>query len=126
MQERGERKTRGREGKREETEGGRREERKEEGGRKEGLYQAQPHEVSTSHCGRQMAPQTPPFQDPSLLKGTQVGCGAGSSCSNCCPSSSPGSCFSTQLSHHLSSHPHPPRRTKGPQRSRVCPSPSQR
>ena len=88
--------------------------RAEQGGSREGLVQAQPHEVSTSHCQSQMGPQPPASRDPSLLKGTQVGCGARSSWSNCCPGYSPGSCFSTQLSHHLSGCPNPPLGTKGP------------
>lgn len=88
--------------------------RAEQGGSREGLVQAQPHEVSTSHCQSQMGPQPPASRDPSLLKGTQVGCGAGSSWSNCCPGYSPGSCFSTQLSHHLSGCPKPTTGNKRP------------
>ena len=47
-----------------------------------------------------------------------MGCGAGSSWSNCCLGPNPGSCFPAQLSHHLSGYPNPPLGTKGPQRSR--------
>lgn len=64
---------------------------------------------------------TPNSQGPSLMKGTQVGCEAGSSGSNCCPGPFPGSCFPEQLSYHLSGCPNPPLGTKGPQRSGICP-----
>ena len=73
---------------------GRREEGGREGGgrRPEGLVQAQPHEVSTSHC--QMGPSPSLLlRIPSLLKGTQVGCGARNSPSNCCLGPNPGSCL---------------------------------
>lgn len=59
-------------------------EKEEEGGEREEERKGGPgsvsYEVSTSHCQGQMIPSphpTPLLREPSLRKGTQVGCGAG-------------------------------------------------
>lgn len=109
----GEREQEGRGEKEGERRRGREGERKEEGPGKEGG----PGPVSRGqHKSRSLAPCF--LGSAPLQKGTQVGCGAGSSWSNCCLGPNPGSCFPAQLSHHLSGYPNPPLGTKGPQRSR--------
>lgn len=118
-----------------EEEGGRGWRRRREGGRKEGGGRregggkekealAQSPEVSTSHCQGQMAPYPPQLRfsgRPPSGKGHRWAVGLGSSWSNCCLGPNPGSCFSAQLSHHLSGYPNPPLGTRGPQRSRGLP-----
>lgn len=77
------------EGKREEREG-------REGGREEGGRSAwsRPSPMRSAQVTAKWAPSpSPRLRISSLLKGTQVGCGARNSPSNCCLGPNPGSCL---------------------------------